>query len=490
MQIYFLFFPLWIFASPEPLTEKSLVELAGSSSPRLSEIRAQLLRSMTDKNLLTEKYAPELYARGSYSETQERPVIEFLPVFSPIKTGFVGVKQKFSKGFEAKMQLTTDQRSANSSLSGQYRDVTTNILSLTVQMDLWKNLLGTLSQAELERSELSSKSAKIEEEINKKALTFSIRRLFWSLVANAEQIKIANRLLTDAKNQLKDAGRRLSKSVSDAGDVARYEALLAQRKGQLIFLNYQKELLTKSLKTLIPELNGKEFQVSGYDVERTIEEVKECASTIVTSPSVPWNYTRYDEIILYLKEVKNLNNTINGHYSDVDVKLFGSLRSTGVGSDKLNTSSYRGSYGRAFEDMQNNNRSGYEVGVNLTIPLGEAKGETKKTKTLYDEERLYAQIKSYDAQISSTHSELAKSLALIADVIETQKMSTSALQKRVTIQRQKFDQARVSTSELLLDQEALLNSEISTIDSQLQALNVLIDYLMIFTDTPCAFNRM
>jgi hypothetical protein len=490
MLIFFLSFPFCAIASTFSLTEKSLIELAGTTSPKMSEIRAQLLRSMTDKSLLSEKYSPEIYARGSYSETQERPVIQFLPVFSPVKTGFFGVRQKFSKGFEAQMQLASDQRSASSALSGQYRDVTTNILSLTVQMDLWKDLLGTLSEAELERSELSSKRAKIEEDINKKALIFSTRRLFWSLVANAEQMKIANRLLTDAKIQLKDAERRLSKSVSDAGDVARYEALLAQRKGQLIFLIYQRELITKSIKTLIPDLNGKELQVGGHDIERTIEEVKECAAMIVTSPAVPWNFTRYDEVLNYLKDLKNLNKTINQKHSDVDVKLFGTVKSTGVGSDKLDSSSYRGSYGRAFGDMQNNNRSGYEIGVNLTIPLGEAKEETKNIKTLYDEERLHAQIRSYDAQISSTHSELAKSLALIGDVIETQKQSTSALHKRVKVQRQKFDQARVSTSELLLDQEALLNSEISTIDSQLQALNVLIDYLMIFTDTPCAFNRM
>lgn len=490
MFILCLLLPLFAQAVSFPVTEKSLVELASQSSPRLSEIKARLYSSQTDNNTLLEKYAPEMYARGAYGETQEKPIIEFIPVFSPYKTAAVGVRQKYSKGFDAQLQLTTDQRSANSSLSGKYNDVTTNILSLTFQMDLWKNLFGALSEAELEKQKLTERSAKIESDINKKALEFSVRRIYWSLVANSELMKLTERLLKDAKSQLADSRVRFSKSVSDSGDVARYEAQLAQRQGQLIYLTYQRELLFKSLKALIPELNGKEIELGGYDIDKTVMSVRECAAVITTNMNVPWNYTKYDEVMNHLKEVKTLNRDINSRYSDVDLKLFGTLKSTGVGSDKLGTANYRGSYGLAFDDMKNNNRSGYEVGVNLTIPLGDAKETTKETKTLYDEERFRAQIDSLDSEILSTHSELTKSLALIGEVIETQKVSTSALQKRMAVVKQKYAQARVSVNDLLLDQEALTRAEIATIESQLQALNVLIDYLMVFTETPCSFNRI
>lgn len=490
MLILCLLLPLMAEAVSFPVTEKKLVELAKNSSPRLSEIKARLYGSQTDRNELLEKYAPELYARGTYGETQEKPIIEFIPVFSPYKTAAMGVRQKFSQGFDAQLQLTTDQRSANSSLSGKYNDVTTNILSLTLQMDLWKNLFGALTEAELERKKVSERSSKIESEISKKALEYSVRRIYWSLVANSELMKLTERLFADAKSQLADSKRRLAKSVSDAGDVARYEAQLAQRKGQLIFLTYQRELLYKSLKALIPDLNGKEIQLAGYDIDQTVLSVKECAAVITMNMAVPWNYTRYDEVLGHLKEVRSLNKTINNRYSDLDLKLYGTLKSTGVGSEKLDTANYRGSYGAAFDDMKNNNRSGYEVGVNLTIPLGDAKEATKETRTLYDEARLNAQIDSLDTEILSTHSELTKSLALIGEVIETQKISTSALQRRMNVVKQKYAQARISVNDLLLDQENLTRAEIATIEAQLQALNVLIDYLMVFTDTPCSFNRI
>lgn len=490
MFILLFMLPLWAFAAPYPVTEKSLIELAEKSSPRLSEIKAQLYATQTDRNSVLEKYAPELFARGSYAETREKPVIEFLPIFSPIKTGQVGVRQKFSKGFDAQLQVTSDQRSANSAVSGKYEDVSTIIMSLTLQMDLWKNLFGAITEAEVERAALANKSAKIEEEINKKALQYSVRRIYWNLVANVELMNITEKLLADAKSQLADSKVRLAKSVGDSGDVARYEAQLATRRSEIIFLTYRRTLLTKSLQTLVPDLLGKEIDVRGYDINQTIGKVQECAQVILTNPSVPWNYTQYDEVLGYLKNVKALNKSINDRYSDPDLKLFGTLKSTGVGSDKLDTANYRGSYGRAFEDMQNNNRSGYEVGVNLTIPLGDAKDNTKETKLRYDEERLRAQIDRFDAEILSTHSELTQSLALIGELIESQKLSASALQRRMKVVKQKYAQARVSVNDLLLDQEALFRADISTIESQLQALNVLFDYLMVFSDTPCTFNRI
>lgn len=490
MFILLFLIPLFAIATPVTLTEKGLIELANKSSPRLSEIKTQLLRAIKDNKTEREQYAPEFYAGGSYAETQERAIIEFIPVFSPLKTAFTGLRQKYSNGLEAQLQLTTDQRSASAPLAGSFRDVTTNILSFTLQMDIWKNLFGALSEAELKKTELTSKGAQIQEAINRKALELSVRRLYWALVANTEQLKIAARLLSDSGEQLADARKRLAKSVSDSGDVARYEALVAQRKGQTIFFNYQREILFRNLKTLLPELNQNELLLDNYDIEQTIKNVSECALVITTAQNVPWDYTRYDEVVSYLREIRSINKGINQRHDAVDVKLYGTVKSTGIGSDEISENKFRGSYGRAFEDMQDNNRSGYEVGLNVTIPLGNAREETRNTKILYDEERLKAQIEGSNAQILSTHTELSKSIRLIGEVIESQKASTRALEKRLKVIRRKYQQARASVNDLLLDQEALLNSELSTVDAQLQALNVLFDYLMIFTETPCTFNRI
>lgn len=490
MFILLWFLALPSFASPLLLSEKNLVDLSRESSPRLSEIKANLLSSVNSRNVQMERYAPELFMKGSYLETQVQPIIEFIPVFSPVKEAHVGLRQRFKKGYDLELKLATTQQSANSRVAGKYRDVTINILSLTMQMDLWKDLFGRFSENQTTESELITRKARIEEEISRKALEISTRRLFWSLVANTEQLKISQRLLKTSEDQLKDSKVKLSKSIGDSGDVARYEAQLAERKGQAILFTYQRENLLRSLKQLLPSLNDKEFDIHQYNIDQTIESVSACAQVITGSLKVPWEYTRYDEVLSILKEQRKIHHILNDRYSDVDVKLFGTVKTTGVASELTASSARQGSYGEAFGDMSQHNRSGYEAGVNVIIPLGSAKDDTKNSKSLYDEERMKAQINGYDSQIMSTHSQLSRSLGLIGEVIQIQRYGTGALERRMKVVREKYSQARVSVNDLILDQDALLNSELSTIDSQLQAVNILFDYLMVFTDTPCEFNRI
>lgn len=480
----------YILASTRTINESDLVNWSKEHAPQIEEIKASLLSSENQKNIIEEKYAPEVFGRASYSETQEIPIIEFLPVFSPIKQAQLGVRKKFSKGLETQLLATADQRSASSAVSGTYDNVTTTLISFTVQMDLWKDLLGKMSDAERRNADLESRRAKLENEIKTRVFQLSLRRIYWSLVATDEQLKISERLKVTAAQQLQDAKKKLQSSIGDIGEVARYEAQLASRNGQVIFLNYQRESLLKQLKTLLPNIARDEIVLGDYDIEKTIKDVVECSLVITQGTSVPYQNTKYDELVTLLREVKSNNMHINERYADVDVKLFGTVKSTGIGSNQLSESEYRGSYGRAYQDMTNNNRAGYEAGVNITIPLGDAKESTAKTKTLYDEKRLKAMIDQSDAQVISTHTQLAKSMKLIHEVIATQRLSTSALERRLKVIRQKYAQARVSVNDLIQDQDALLNSEIGTIDAQLQAVNVLFDYLMVFTDTPCGFNRI
>jgi hypothetical protein len=56
--------------------------------------------------------------------------------------------------------------------------------------------------------------------------------------------------------------------------------------------------------------------------------------------------------------------------------------------------------------------------------------------------------------------------------------------------RKKYQQARASVNDLVQDQDALLSSELITIDTKLAVLNVILDYLAVYTETPCDFNRI
>jgi len=56
--------------------------------------------------------------------------------------------------------------------------------------------------------------------------------------------------------------------------------------------------------------------------------------------------------------------------------------------------------------------------------------------------------------------------------------------------KKKYRQGRISVSELVNDQNSLFNSELSTINTELMVIEILLDYFAIFPETQCAFNMI
>lgn len=491
MLFMFCFLSLFTpsFAAIE-ITEATLLNYSKQNAPRLEEIQASLYDSQTEKNETLEKFAPEVFGQALYAETKEKAIIEFQPVFSPVKQAQLGVRQKIGYGLNAQFMATSDQRTGSSAFIGKLDNITTTIFSFTLQMDLWRDLFGRMTDTERKNAELDGQRAKLEETINRKIFELTLRKIYWSLVANQESIKISEGLTKTSRNQLNDARKRRQAAVADEGEVARYEAQLASREGQVIFLNYQKEALIKQLKALLPDLGRAELALGKYNIDTTINQVVSCSQLISSKLAIPYDFTQYDEIVKLLRDIKSNKKIINNRYSDVDVRVYGTVKSTGVANDKINPTLYQGNFGDTIKDMQNNNRSGYETGITVLLPLGDARKNTETTKTLYDEKRYLAVIDNTESQVVSTHTQLAKSMALISGVIKSQKEGSDALKRRLAVVELKYSQARISVSDFIEDQDALLNAELNTINAQLQAVNVMFDYFMVFTDTPCDFNRI
>jgi len=478
------------FAQTEfKLNESSLKELASKGAPQLDQIEASFLAASFNNTQTREGYSPELFGKAAYAETNERAILQVIPIWSPIKQAQLGVRQELKKGFLAEAAVGTQQQSAASSF-GKYRDITTTTLSFLVQMDLWKDLLGRMSDAKLDSALLNAKRAEIEKDIQTKAFHISLRRVYWSIVATEESIKISEVMLTIAKKQAEETKQRFKNSVAEADEVARNEAQVASKEASLIYYKYQKENLYTQLKTLLPELSHNSLTLSNYDLPKTVNEVTACTALIAREPKVPYHFTKYDEATDMIRKVKASNQTINSRYAGADVKLYGKVKATGVGSDAGPNNTFSGNYGASIDDINATNRTGYEVGLNFTIPLGSGKEQSQKTKELYDEKRLLASINASDAQVINSHQQLVRNIALLNEVIKAQKTNSKELEKRLRFMYKKYQQARVSINDLIQDQDSLLRAQLGTIETQLQVLNVLFDYLAIYTETPCSFNRI
>jgi hypothetical protein len=468
------------------IDENKILSLITEEVPRIQEIDALFQQAKAEQEGFNDKFNTSLSAGYNRIETKEKAIVSFSPVFSPVIQKNISLNKNWSYGVQTSVGWATDSRSGESPFA-DFNDVTTTIFSLDVSLDLWKDLFGRLTRAQNENMNLNMKKANFENAIGKKAFSLAVRRIYWALVANFEKSKITTELYKTAEKQAEDARKRLQSSVADKGEVARYESQVAARKGALLYLEFERESLLKQLSSFLPSLKKYEIELAEFDLQGTVLQVLECTRVIGAQNSTPMEFTLYDEIVSLLQQMKDNQLKIDKSYDSIDLKLAGRLKRTGVGSEATRDDLFEGSYGKSIDDMNENDRSGSEIGVVLRVPLGFS--DTKTTKEILTQKRMDAQINGLISNLDVTHNQLNRSIKLLTEVIQTQRLNSAKLKIRLEDMQKKYNQARVSVSNLIMDQDALLTSDLNVIDTQIAVLNTLFDYLLVFNSTPCSFNK-
>ena len=488
MKLLALFlFSTLIFA--ESVSEQSLLKMA-TDTPGLDEIEARLARGEGTYTKAKDALAPEAYVNYNHESTRERAIISFNPIFSPINLYQVGVKKNTKYGISADANMAVQQQSG-ANTSSTFNDVHTVVYSFGLSFDLWKDLFGKLSRRNLENAKLSRDQARFQSEIEKHNYKLAIRKSYWALVANQEKLKITEKLLKASKKQAKDARQRRANSIADVGEVARYESQVATRKGQILRLNFEREGISKQLRDLIPNLTFSKLDLAPYQLATTVNEVLKCSMVINSHEKAPYDFTSYDEISNLLTKIRDNQKVIDETYDDIDLALSTTVKQTGVSSESnADGSLYDGSYQEALDDIEDNNREGFEAALTLTVPLGSAKSKSQKFEESYNHKRISAEVRKLNTMLETTHIQVSNSVKLLTDAVLVQKQTSEKLGIRVKDMQKKFSQARVSVNDLIQDQDALLSSDLLVVDTQLSVLNTVLDYFSVFNQTPCEFNRI
>ncbi|MGB0454619.1 MAG: hypothetical protein ACPGJV_13000, partial [Bacteriovoracaceae bacterium] len=93
-------------------------------------------------------------------------------------------------------------------------------------------------------------------------------------------------------------------------------------------------------------------------------------------------------------------------------------------------------------------------------------------------------------RLTSEHQFIRQSVDLLLTSVTNQLDNIKNLRIRLSELQKKYRQGRISVSELILDQDNLLQSELGVIDTRLLIISTLINYFSVFTSTPCEFNRI
>lgn len=445
-------------------------------APSLKQIESSLIESQNQKLQFEDQFKTSAFSQGSYVKTKEEALISFQPIFSPASDIAVGAQKNLKYGVQ--LQASVGAANRDFVFSGVDTSRTISLASVTANIDLWKNLMGRITKAQSESLELGLKSAKLQKSVQTQIFLNNLRMLYWQLVSNDEQFKISKKLLKSAVRQEKEAVERLKNSVADKGEVARYRAQVATRQSQLTSIEFQRQQIVKALRELLPELNGKEISLGKLTLDNTVDSVLQCVGMLKSKQETPLQYSLYDDLNLLLNSLQNQQVQIAEAYSKPDLVLTTGIQTSAVND---NTSG-------AFEEAFNEEREGYSVGLQLNIPIGFK--DTKKQLVKAEKIKTEYQVKKNLAVLDSQHQFINKSIAYLLSAIESQGVSKKNLEIRVADVKRKYKQGRISVTEYIVDQDNLLQTELQIVETKFLVVKTLLDYLSIFTHTPCAFNRI
>ncbi len=477
LLILLLFIPLSLTAEIIRIDDRSIIELAKSEGRQIHDIESAQLTQELSRRQYEDNFNLAFTGTGYYQNSSEKGLASFIPVYGPTKTASLGLTKTTKFGTSVTASGFTENYSTT---TGSIDNKSRTGLNLSVTMDLWQDIFGSLSRANLKGLKINDQRAKYEKEIAAKSYINNLRQIYWSLVANNESLKVSRTLFKITKKQLEDIKARRKSNIADLGDVARMEAQLSQRSSAIKRLEYDKELLYQRLREQMPSLNSKEISLAPYDMNKTITDVLSCSEAIKSKDKVPWDYTLFDEVLDLLKKSYAQTQKVTGKYNDPTISLSGEFQTSGVGEG----------YSNSYDDMRSDKRTGTALTLSVSIPLDGKKTKSQNINEVLDKKRYLAVRQRYLLQMEGNHSQILKTIDLLRAVVADQKRTGTMLETSLKVSQKKYRQARISLNDLIHDQDLLLQSNLSQIQAKLLVIHTILDYFKVFTETPCSLNKV
>lgn len=462
------------------INEQKLKELMTNNVPSIEKINAMVVQSDLDLSQYNQKYSTTVNGQANYNGVDGSVFNGYQGQFDdPARNYGLSVNQNLPVGINLDVGIynnfaKTYNYQPGENINSQYG----SSLEAKLTVDLWKNLLGYTERAEKLGLKLSQEETKEQAKLETTKFYNEIRKMYWQLSINYSLTKIYETLINQAILQENNVRKMYRASVADRGDLARTTAVVNTRKADLASLQYNIEMLKKELSNLIPELNDKELEFDFGTFDGVENSIKTCFKKIQKQKETPLNMTSYTKIINYKDEKINANLKALERYSGPNVTLEAKAASLGYGKENSDS----------FSDMSDVERKDYSIGLNISMPFGSAYSDTKENQMKVLKMQHNAEKKEIMSNLVSYHNYFAISMQKLISVMEDQKAYRDNLTIRVESMRKKYNQGRVSLSELIQDEDSLFESELALVNSYYNIIASMIDYFSVFNDFECDFN--
>ena len=464
-----------LYAKSINLDEALLKKLVDQNPPGIQQIKSISELNSLNHKMIYDKLGLSFNAQGAYVNKDEQPLHAYDTIITPVRN----LKAGFIKPTELGMQLSAHAYTEQIS-SPFMKEQTTSGLLFGLSIDLYKDFLGSSTRANLKSTKQLEEMAKIESMIGIKTYTLNLRKIYWALISNNEKIILSKMLLSNSEAQAQNAKKRFKDSVADKGEVAKFESQVAYRKANIIYFEYLKEQYLKNLKELLPELSEDDIVLGNYNLDKSVTDVVSCTQLIASKTNPPNEYTLLDEVIDLLNESYENQKIVTSKYSAIDVGLVSNIKTVGKSN----------SFSDSYENHNNNKKANLEMVLNVTIPLSNRKSETRETKEALEKLQHSSRYDNLSGKIKTYHKQINQQITLLQMVFQNQKVNSEKLEISLRTTKTKYNQARIDVYNLINDQDAYLQSQLAEIDTKLAVVTTLLDYLAVFTELPCEFNRI
>ena len=459
------------------LSEKELIHLYRSESLNRKASEARQEQAVYNSAIVNEIHQPQAYGSLNYGDSKEKSLTPFQPTLGPSLTAMAGIRQRYIYGLSASAEAFTQEVSTADGLI----DRATRFGGLArVSMDLWRNYLGKLDQANLQATAASEARISLETKVQDIGGEFALRKLFWSIVAVDESVKVNQELTRSAERQLKEARSRARDGIADQGEVARYQAQLESRESTKLTLELQRQMLESALKRQIRSLQDGPIKLADVSFKDQEQKFQKCSSQILARDEVPAEFAVSSQFLQKLKAEFEINQERGALHSSPDLNLDLALHRSGV--DQATE--------RAARDFVNAGKFGYTIGLNFVVPLGTQSDFTQKK--LLNSQRLAfeAQSEQLLSELKIVHSDTQKALRILAQALERQAKESYYLGLNLKETQKKFQQGRIPVSLLIQEQDGLFGSRLTEIEIKKQIVHATFDYFLVFSEFPCEMNQL
>jgi outer membrane protein TolC len=372
-----------------------------------------------------------------------------------------------------------NSRQATNNVTARLNPSYNSSLSFSYQMPLLRNLLIDNNRNALRTLAIQRQIADTQLLTQIENTKASVRSAYWQLRQTIEQIEIARRALAIAQQQYQDSLIRVEIGTAAPIDTAQFEVGVASS---------EQSLLNATINWRNAELNLKRLLASGPDDEiyrATINPTEQPALSLTSvdiASAIQQALANRNDIVQSRRqlEIEQLNLDVTREQTKPNLNLSAGFNSSGQGGNRLQDGVVvdPGGYGDALRALRTFDTSGWNMGLNLQLPFGQAKrtAEINLARAQLSLQQTQTELKAQELTITAQVTNAGLAVENTYKQLQQAQKSREAQERTAEAARTRNEVGLATNFEVVQQLNALTSSRLTELSRLIAYLNAVAEF--------------